>query len=405
MIVCTLCSCYPWEMLGLPPVWYKSAPYRSRAVKDPRGVLADFGVDAAARYRDPGVGFHRRDPLHRAAHAAGRHRRLERGEARRTGDARCDDRHRARQAPDDRARHERAASATIAIAECLAAQMADAETQWSLGTFGAIAEFARDPDEAADLRYGATHILGDHRPRRHTHHAACRYAPVRIRDHDQGKLEPPRGTLPAAGALRHEPPCGADRARARFRGAARRRPRAAFCSISGIDALQIDACVRVSDPAVAAQLRAYCGQPTFAPGNPAAGLLLAHSPHRVFVSRIGRIEVYQPIPPRPWQARKARTPTFCSTCCATGAPMRRPSRFPKASCLALIFIPPTRQRTRRAGAGRSIRAATPLPSHAASFGDPKSVALKQRVLAAVAAGEDLQSFRSPTIASRAPMSA
>src|SRR5947199_599763 len=44
MIVCTLCSCYPWEVLGLPPVWYKAAPYRSRAVKDPRGVLADFDV-------------------------------------------------------------------------------------------------------------------------------------------------------------------------------------------------------------------------------------------------------------------------------------------------------------------------------------------------------------------------
>src|SRR5262249_2881212 len=42
MIVCTLCSCYPWEVLGLPPTWYKSAPYRSRAVIDPRGVLADF---------------------------------------------------------------------------------------------------------------------------------------------------------------------------------------------------------------------------------------------------------------------------------------------------------------------------------------------------------------------------
>src|SRR6266853_475960 len=48
MIVCTLCSCYPWEVLGLPPVWYKSAPYRSRAVKDPRGVLADFGVKLPA---------------------------------------------------------------------------------------------------------------------------------------------------------------------------------------------------------------------------------------------------------------------------------------------------------------------------------------------------------------------
>lgn len=45
MVVCTLCSCYPWPTLGLPPVWYKSAPYRSRSVIDPRGVLREFGVD------------------------------------------------------------------------------------------------------------------------------------------------------------------------------------------------------------------------------------------------------------------------------------------------------------------------------------------------------------------------
>jgi nitrile hydratase len=44
LVVCTLCSCYPWPVLGLPPVWYKSAAYRSKAVIDPRGVLADFGV-------------------------------------------------------------------------------------------------------------------------------------------------------------------------------------------------------------------------------------------------------------------------------------------------------------------------------------------------------------------------
>lgn len=44
MVVCTLCSCYPWPVLGLPPVWYKSAPYRSRVVIDPRSVLAEFGV-------------------------------------------------------------------------------------------------------------------------------------------------------------------------------------------------------------------------------------------------------------------------------------------------------------------------------------------------------------------------
>src|SRR5438067_6330426 len=45
IVVCTLCSCYPWAVLGLPPVWYKSAPYRSRAVADPRGVLREFGLN------------------------------------------------------------------------------------------------------------------------------------------------------------------------------------------------------------------------------------------------------------------------------------------------------------------------------------------------------------------------
>ena len=48
VVVCTLCSCYPWAVLGLPPVWYKSAPYRSRTVIDPKGVLADFGVTLSA---------------------------------------------------------------------------------------------------------------------------------------------------------------------------------------------------------------------------------------------------------------------------------------------------------------------------------------------------------------------
>jgi nitrile hydratase subunit alpha len=51
MVVCTLCSCYPWPVLGLPPVWYKSAPYRSRAVIDPRGVLAELGVELPATTR------------------------------------------------------------------------------------------------------------------------------------------------------------------------------------------------------------------------------------------------------------------------------------------------------------------------------------------------------------------
>ncbi|RUV51843.1 nitrile hydratase subunit alpha, partial [Mesorhizobium sp. M5C.F.Ca.IN.020.29.1.1] len=48
LVVCTLCSCYPWSVLGLPPVWYKAPPYRSRAVIDPRGVLEEFGLTLPA---------------------------------------------------------------------------------------------------------------------------------------------------------------------------------------------------------------------------------------------------------------------------------------------------------------------------------------------------------------------
>jgi nitrile hydratase len=51
LVVCTLCSCYPWPVLGLPPVWYKSPPYRSRAVLDPRGVLREFGVELSPETR------------------------------------------------------------------------------------------------------------------------------------------------------------------------------------------------------------------------------------------------------------------------------------------------------------------------------------------------------------------
>ena len=97
MVVCTLCSCYPWAVLGLPPTWYKSAPYRARAVKDPRGVLKEFGVElpastqiriwdstAEVRYlvlpqRPPGT-EHLSEPR-----------------ARESGDARLHDRHRAAQ--------------------------------------------------------------------------------------------------------------------------------------------------------------------------------------------------------------------------------------------------------------------------------------------------------------------
>ena len=94
LIVCTLCSCYPYPVLGLPPVWYKSAAYRSRAVIDPRGVPARAGSRNPGGYRSPRVGFQCRGALHGAAEAPGRHGEHGRGRARGAGQPRCDDRRR-----------------------------------------------------------------------------------------------------------------------------------------------------------------------------------------------------------------------------------------------------------------------------------------------------------------------
>ena len=77
LVVCTLCSCYPWTVLGLPPVWYKSAPYRSRAVSEPALRARRFRRHAAGDQGNQGLGFDRRGPLSRPARAPGRHRRLE----------------------------------------------------------------------------------------------------------------------------------------------------------------------------------------------------------------------------------------------------------------------------------------------------------------------------------------
>ena len=73
MVVCTLCSCYPWPLLGIPPAWYKSDAYRSRAVREPRRVLAEFGLDPARGAGSAGLGFDGRGPLSGGADAARRH--------------------------------------------------------------------------------------------------------------------------------------------------------------------------------------------------------------------------------------------------------------------------------------------------------------------------------------------
>jgi hypothetical protein len=93
LVVCTLCSCYPWSVLGLPPVWYKAPAYRSRAVIDPRGVLAEFGADAAERTRRSASGIRRRSCAISSFPNGPRARRNGARSTRRSRQPRCDDRH------------------------------------------------------------------------------------------------------------------------------------------------------------------------------------------------------------------------------------------------------------------------------------------------------------------------
>jgi hypothetical protein len=273
-------------------------------------------------------------------------------------------------------------------ADCLAAEMADAETQWSLGTFGAIAEFARDPDEAVELACGPPAFS-----------AVTGRGGIRIVPHPGLRLFAFETTTKESWSPRiaiclpHDACAMNGRAVLTELGpdtdALRHQDRAGTLFDLGIGALQVDACVRVSDPAVAAQLRAHCGQPTFAPGNPAGGILLAYSPPRVFVSRVGRIEVYQPIPPAHGKSpegphthvlldllRHRRTH-------AATEPI--PDGF--VPCAHLYPAHPAKDAQGRSRPFDPRRHAS-FQNMLRQFGDPQFLALKERVRMAVAEGRD-----------------
>jgi hypothetical protein len=181
------------------------------------------------------------------------------------------------------------------ISRLLADQILNAGTQWSMGTFGGIAEFSRDVGEAVKLTTSES-VVG----------AVTARGGIAIRN-----LE---GLLPFASesitrlnwshrvalCLPREA-CAMNRRYALTEigpdaDALRAADRDDVLFDLGLDALQTDLCIR-ADAELAAALREHTGRSVFEPGNPAMGMILAASPHRVFISRVGRAEVYQPIPP------------------------------------------------------------------------------------------------------------
>ncbi len=182
------------------------------------------------------------------------------------------------------------------IVDLLTEQISNPDTQWSLGTFGGIAEFSRDRDEpvtltTSDSRVSAVTARGG--------------IAITVRD----DLRPFASESITRKDWSHrvalclpQDTCAMNRRTvltelSRDADALREDDRDGVLFDLGLDALQADLCVRIRDADVVARLLPCLNRPVFEPDNPAMSIILAANPHRVFISRAGRVEVYQPIPP------------------------------------------------------------------------------------------------------------
>lgn len=272
--------------------------------------------------------------------------------------------------------------------EFLAAQMNDAETQWSLGTFGALAEFMRDADEPFRFQRedGSLALM--------TARGGIRIAPpadMRLAAFETTTRE---SWAHRVALCLHQDHCGMNRRGALTElgpdeDALRVQDRDAILFDLGIGALQADLCIRVADPALASQLRAHAGCSLLEPGSVAMGLIVAASPHRVFMTQLGRIEVYQQIPdPHGKSPQGPHThvlPKLLSHRRTHSANEQIPEGW--VPCAHLYPAHPTRDTL---GQSRPFDPARhdAFQSMLRIYGNPDFIALKQQVAAAVAAGQD-----------------
>jgi hypothetical protein len=182
------------------------------------------------------------------------------------------------------------------LLDVVAGQLADADTAWSVGSFGAIAEFMRDVDEAVVLQRSDDAIS-----------AVTARGGLRIMTPDA--LRPVASESPTTQSWSHRVALCLPEATGAMSGrmvltevgpdrdALRAEDRPTILFDLGLGTLQLDACVRTADADVVAALRDWVGRSLFEAGNGAMSVILAANPNRVFISRVGRIEVYQPIPP------------------------------------------------------------------------------------------------------------
>jgi hypothetical protein len=272
-----------------------------------------------------------------------------------------------------------------AAIDLLHQQIADADTQWSLGTFGGIAEFLRERDEKVRLTQSATgaaavttrggiaiELSDDCRP-------FAFECITRSSWSQQVALCLPAGdcTMNRRTVLTE---LDVDR------GALQPEHRGSTLFDLGLGALQADLCVRIDDHKLVARLRSHCGRSVFDPANPAMGLLLAINPHRVFISRIGRIEVYQPIPPPSGTSPEGPHTHVLPKLLKSGRTHAATEPIPEGWIPCAHLYPKHPARNERGSGSFDVAGHESFQQMMESFGLPDYVAIKRRIVDAIEAG-------------------
>jgi hypothetical protein len=283
----------------------------------------------------------------------------------------------------------------VEVLDFLSDHLADSATGWSMGTFGAIAEFTRDADEAAELCRSERAIS-----------AVTARGGLRVAAHESLRLiasESPTSeswTHRVAFCLPEKSCAMSGRSELTEVGpdreALRAVDQAGVLFDLGLGTLQVDVCVRSNEPEVIAALRSCAGKSVFDPMSRAMSVILSANPHRVFISRIGRAEVYQPIPPpggtSPTGPHTHVLPKLLAHRRTHAATEPLPAGLiPCAHC----YPPhPMRDRLgRRHGFRHELHEAFQLIL--ARCGDPTRVELKRRVIDSVTAGHKPSPIASP----------
>ena len=276
---------------------------------------------------------------------------------------------------------------TAAAIDLLRREIANPDTQWSLGTFGAIAEFSRDRDEPVSL------VQSDD-----TVSAVTPRGGIAIRSHPASRPFASEGITRTGWNQRvalclPEDDCAMNRRAALTEigpdhQAPREEDRESVLFDLGLGALQADFCVRIGDRGLARRLREHAGRAVFEPGNPAMGMILEANPHRVFISRLGRIEVYQPIPPPSGKSPEGPHTHVLPRLLKSGRTHPATEPIPEGLVPCAHLYPP---HPARDGLGEA-RPFDATRHHAfqrmmAACGDPQTLAIKRRVVDAVLAGE------------------